>query len=82
MRPMYSAAIQSNFRMDSIDHCMIMTNNELSSRNPDIQEDHYSSDESGTTVAIENVTNLTDADHQQSIKDAGKKHLESPSISP
>ncbi|KAI9070470.1 hypothetical protein K1719_047568 [Acacia pycnantha] len=30
--------------------------------------------------ALENVTNLSDAD--QSMKDAGKKHLESPSITP
>ncbi|KAI9124520.1 hypothetical protein K1719_004442 [Acacia pycnantha] len=80
MRPMFSAVVQSNFGMESIEHNMMMANNELSSRNPDIQEDHYAAAEGHGTVALENVTNLSDAD--QSMKDAGKKHLESPSITP
>ncbi|KAK4279556.1 hypothetical protein QN277_011321 [Acacia crassicarpa] len=78
MPPMFSAIVQSNFGMESIDHCMMMANN--SSRNPDIQEDHYATAEGRGMVTLENVINLRDAD--QSMKDAGKKHLESPSITP
>ncbi|XP_028768413.1 RING-H2 finger protein ATL39 [Neltuma alba] len=80
MQPLFSAVVRSNFGVESIEaypyHCM-MSNNELSSRNSDIQEDHCAA-EGGGTVAIENVTNLSDVD--QSMKDAEKKHLESPSI--
>ncbi|XP_054807025.1 putative RING-H2 finger protein ATL36 isoform X2 [Prosopis cineraria] len=89
MQPLFSAVVQSNFGVESIPthpfHCMMANDNELSSRNLDmhgvnpVQEDHFAP-EGGGTVGTENATNISHGD--QSMKDTGKKHLDSTSIIP
>ncbi|KAI4352607.1 hypothetical protein L6164_006843 [Bauhinia variegata] len=82
MQPLFSSAIRSQYSMESFGTNCMVTNNSLSSTTHDshginpVQEDHFAS-EGGGAVAVENATHLSHCD--QIIKDAGNKHVESPS---
>lgn len=85
MQPLFSSAIRTQYGTESFharSYNCLLTRHAVSSRTDNshgmdpIQENHCASEGHGAEVG-ENLTPLTDSN--QSVKDSGNKHIESPS---